>query len=388
MSFKLMVASPRVFNSTFNVPSTFNCKLSADTIMSTDQLYVESDIFWKFKNAWKVGDLVTIGSSTYSGYEGKIEVRTVVSVEAIAGQFFKIYVTPALINRYAEGDLVVLTGGRVGKGWYNYSSDDLIAHSIDSKFYNKEAVGYDRDISSQRLIKIGGAAGYSFIYWFNDKLIPYQIYRLIGYYRLDGWAGANPTIQIYNNMYSILSQILYERIEGYKIDALSSSSGPLDNNCPFIYIETSSSTSFESLDFDLFTLGHAVYTSTSALGCIVFPKDPLEMPLCSISNYNRKPYMSANKGIILDRAVGYTNKEFTLSFTTEVDSTFLRDLEILNFWMQQGNQISLEHDFDSGMSSSIADAIPPILVGYFAYSINYSFWNLSKPIIDFTFIGS
>lgn len=379
MAWKLSIADPSIYNNSFRVPTRLKSTLSGSLSVGASSIVITATTWGIYAT---VGDYLLIGPSTNSSYLGKTELIQVSSISS--GTITSLTNT---VNAYASGDSIECIGTRLAAGWNLYNDFSMVATGIYQFKNDTTKIGFDVDNAQQRLTKTAGSGASYLRYYFDKVLRPNTVYRQKVWYHLINnnnnlsfklYEGATPT--------EICGSTIYEG-EGTSEDTGTSGSTYQTSYYPYFEIAAATATTFDDLYLDLFHLGHATFTSGASSGYLSFPDNPISDIRTTFGKSTSMSSSAINSLESYFYTVGFARETLTVEVEFEGDSTFIRDLEILKYWMDRGCRIILEHDMSTGASTSIKNKISPLIMGTFEFSFSKRFWDTNRNTIQFTFEG-
>lgn len=329
---------------------------------------------------FSIGDIVRLGPSSNASFLGRTESRRVLSATTST-----LTLSSGLVNAYSVGDKIVGTGMLVADGWlattYNSPNFTLTSRGLAVKAgaTGIPEYGYANILDYISFAKTAGTTGTAALTWMSkDVLLASVPYRGGVVVRKTGYSGPAPvtlfsmdSVQNDNTMYVSTSG----GVDGtwYAFEGINSCS--VDVTGAFgIQFQWSATTAFTKFDIGLVYLTHASGTDGMSAGVYSFPEDPVAVQsiLRSRSKVDDLDYGSIQIGSFENTPL----REYRLTFDS-VDATFVRNLEMFEYWQQQGCRLMLESD--------AAYEVP--LFGYMTFDWQYSHWDDNILTVSMSFVG-
>jgi hypothetical protein len=389
-AWKMGVALP-IPNPSFRHPSKFATKLSGAYTSGTQLNCVRSGT-----NGWQgvaaaggygnmivhylsPGDRVTIGPSTASGYEGRVEKAIVAFA---SGSSDLINLTAALIYDYAVGDPVTGIGTTMPGGW---TLSDPIQNGLNIASYPIETgSGYD-DLFNLRLSKIAstgdiivvtapaqGPSGYRYL----PPLEPSTIYRLAAYVKANTSIATGSKLQLLGN--ATYSGAAFAVTTSWVERTATVTSGATETSNSAIALSLPAALVFNNyLHLDCIGICHAKYTDDATTGIYTFDSLPdANSPKLTPRNTSIGATAISQRQINVYPG-GPDMKYIVQARFSQVNDALLQNLQILYQWQLKGNLLLLQPNITR---------LPPYIYGSVQVStVGKDHWDLDNSSIDFQF---
>lgn len=324
------------------------------------------------------GDILKLGPSSHSNNLGKSEFLRVSLVNGTSITF-----VDSLTYDYASGDVIEGVGHAIAEDWavpFDADAGSFTFQGIAPKggVAGEVQPGYLGATNVQRIKKSAGSSG-SVRYRLQTRtqLLSSSIYRLVAYLKTSNDYSGYATFRVYDGVgypaYFVLSNTLNYWVQ---FSGVGATSFDLNGALYLIEFRFNYDNSFTYLFIGGIYLTHALMTEGEASGVYTFPENPVSVGRSD----DTKDSSSASQYLSVDTYSGsldaMPSRTYSLSFV-DADVDFVRQLEILQYWQDQGYLMLLESDISSEKP----------LVGFMDYKPSFSHWDMNRINVDFIFRG-